>query len=177
MVLTTTSFHLFGITLLICTPSLIRNLRTAFAHPPRRKIFIPSLIWTRGAVLDTRLSGFLKKYFSSHLFPQRTAKWTPFYGKVFTPSLVPTEKHQMHPLNLKIFIVLHLFPVGMGKCIPILKKYPSTSSHWERLNAHPFSEKIFVSSLICNGKGYFLSLFAKIPFTCSHRASANYRVF
>ena len=94
MVLITTSFHLFGITPSICTPSLIRNFETAFAHPNRQKIF--------------------------------------------TPLPIPTGKAQMHTL---------------------------------------FERKFLIPSLICNGKGCFLSLFAKFLFTCSHRASANYRVF
>ena len=40
-----------------------------------------------------------------------------------------------------------------------------------------FEKKFLILSLICNGKGCFLSLFVKIPFTCSHRESTNYRVF
>ena len=39
--------------------------------------------------------------------------------------------------------------------------YPSTNSHWESPNAHPICEKIFILSLICNGKGCFLSPFGK----------------
>ena len=139
MVLATTSFHLFGITPLICTPSLIRNLRTAFAHPPRRKIFIPSLIWTRGTVLDTLLSGFLKNIFCPSLICNGNAVLdTQNAKKDFHPSLIRTEKPQMHTL---------------------------------------FEKKFLIPSLICNGKGCFLSLFSKFLFTCSHRATANYRVF
>lgn len=129
MVLVTTPFHLFGITHPICTPSLIRNLRTTFAHPTRRKN-LSSLIWTRGAVLDTHLSGFLKKYF----LPFTYLQWERRFGhpnrqKIFTPLLIPTGKAQMHTL---------------------------------------FERKFLIPSLICNGKGCFLSLFAKIPLTNSH---------
>ena len=105
MVLVTTSFHLFGITPLICTPSLIRNLRTSFAHPPRRKNL------------------------SLHSFGQGVPFWAPIcrdFWKIFTPLLIPTGKAQMHTL---------------------------------------FERKFLIPSLICNGKGYFLSLFAKIPLT------------
>lgn len=139
MVLVTTSFHLFGITPPICTPSLIRNLEATFAPPTRRKIFIPSLIWTRGTVLDTLLSGFLKNIFCPSLICNGNAVLdTQNAKKYLHPSLIRTEKPQMHT---------------------------------------PFERKFLIPSLICNGKGCFLSLFAKFPFTCSHRATANYRVF
>ena len=138
MVLATNSFHLFGITPLICTPSLIRNLRTTFAHPTRRKNL------------------------SLHSFGQEVLFWTPICRDFW-----------------KIFFALHLSAMGAVFWTPKSSKniYPSTNSHWESPNAHPFWEKIFISSLICNGKGCFLSLFWKFPLTCSHRAPANYRVF
>ena len=103
------------------------------------KIFIPSLIWTKGAVLDTHLSGFLKKYF----LPFTYLQWEQCFGhpnrqKIFTPLLIPTGKAQMHTL---------------------------------------FERKFLIPSLICNGKGCFLSLFLKFPLTNSHRAAVNYRVF
>ena len=108
-------------------------------HPPTFEKITLSLIWTRGTVLDTQLSGFLKKYF----LPFTYLQWEQCFGhpnhkKIFTPLLIPTGKAQMHTL---------------------------------------FERKFLIPSLICNGKGYFLSLFAKFPLTCSHRASANYRVF
>ena len=123
MVLTTTSFHLFGITHPICTPSLIRNLETTFAHPTRRKIFISSPIWTRGTVLDTLLLGFLKNIFSSHLFPLRAAKWTPFYRKNLSPSLVSTGRDEVHTLFERKIYSLHLSAMGTVVWTPkMLKK-------------------------------------------------------
>ena len=139
MVLITTSFHLFGITPLICTPSLIWNLRTAFAHPPRRKIFIPSLIWTKGAVLDTHLSGFLKNIFCSSLicygnsvldtqiakkniplykFPQGKPKCTPFLRENFYLLTYLQWERVFFKSVLKIFS--HLFPLGTDKIQPLV---------------------------------------------------------
>ena len=43
--------------------------------------------------------------------------------------------------------------------------YPSTNSHWETPNAHPFLEKIFNLFTYLQWEGYFLSLFSKIPLT------------
>ena len=126
MVLTTTSFHLFGITPPICTPSLIRNLRTAFAHPAQRK-FSPLTHLDKGCRFGHPFVGISEKYF----LPFTYLQWEQCFGhpnhqKIFTPLLIPTGKAQMHTL---------------------------------------FERKFLIPSLICNGKGYFLSLFAKIPLT------------
>ena len=139
MVLATTSFHLFGITPPICTPSLIRNLRTAFAHPLRRENFYPFTHLDKGYRFGHPFVEISEKYF----LPFTYLQWERRFGhlnrqKIFTPLLIPTGEAQMHTL---------------------------------------FERKFLIPSLICNGKGCFLSLFAKFPFTCSHRATANYRVF
>ena len=63
-----------------------------------------------------------------------------------------------HPNRKKIFTPL-LIPTGKAQMHTL------------------FERKFLIPSLICNGKGCFLSLFAKFLFTCSHRAPANYRVF
>lgn len=141
MVLVITSFHLFGITPLICTPSLIRNFETTFAHPTRRKIFIPSLIWTRDTVLDTHLSGFLKNIFCPSLICNgNTVLDTQNAKKYLHPSLIRTEEPQMHTLFEKNFHSLtylqwegvffksvcknsfHLFPQSDRKLSGVLKK-------------------------------------------------------
>ena len=100
----TTSFHLFGITPLIFTPSLIRNLETTFAHPTRRK-----------------------KYSFTHL-DKRCRFGHPFVEiseKYFLPfTYLQWEQCFGHPNRQKNI-------------------YPSTNSHWECPNAHPFWEKIF----------------------------------
>ena len=111
----TTSFHLFGITPLICTPSLIRNSETTFAHPLRRKIFIPSLIWTRGTVLDTLLSGFLKNIFCPSLICNGNAVLdTQNAKKYLHPSLIRTGKAQMHTLFERKFLIPSLICNGKG---------------------------------------------------------------
>ena len=38
------------------------------------------------------------------------------------PSLIPTENSQMHPLNLKKFLSLHLFGIGKSKRTLFLRK-------------------------------------------------------
>ena len=159
MVLATTSFHLFGITPPICTPSLIRNLRTAFAHPPRRKIFIPSLIWTRGTVLDTLLSGFLKNIFCPSLICNGSSVLDTQIAKIYLPFTCSHRETSNAPPDLDFFIAPLLIPTGKAQMHTL------------------FERKFLIPSLICNGKGCFLSLFAKFLFTCSHRATANYRVF
>lgn len=138
MVLLNTSFHLFGITPLICTPSLIRNLETAFAHPTRRKIYLFTYL-DKGCCFGHPFVGISEKYF----LPFTYLQWEQCFGhtnhqNLFPPLLIPTGKAQMHTLFERKFSSPHLFAMG---------------------------------------KGIFLSLFAKFPLTCSHRASANYRVF
>ena len=57
-----------------------------------------------------------------------------------------------------------MFPPGIGKCIPILKKYPSTSSHWERLNAHLFDRKFFNSLTYLQWERVFFKSICKNSF-------------
>ena len=125
MVFATTSFHLFGITPSICTPSLIRNLRTAFAHPTRRKNL------------------------SLHLFGQGVLFWTPICRDFW-----------------KIFFALHLFAMGTLFWTPKMPKniYPSTNSHWESPNAHPFWEKIFNPLTYLQWERVFFKSVCKISF-------------
>lgn len=146
MVLTTTSFHLFGITPLICTPSLIRNLETTFAHPTRRKIFISSLIWTRGTVLDTLLLGFLKNIFCPSLICNGNAVLdTQKAKKYLHPSLIRTGKAQMHTLFERKFLISSLICNGTGCFLSLFAKFLFTCSH-----RAPTNYRVFLKSSLTN---------------------------
>ena len=96
-----TSFHLFGITSLICTPSLVPTERSQM-HPLR-----------------------LKKL-PFHLFGQRVRFWTPKFRlireKFLTPSLIPTGKGEKHTLFLKNFYLFTCSHRGTAKFNPSVEK-------------------------------------------------------
>lgn len=97
----------------------------------------PSLIWTKGAEMHTHFRAFSRKFFWEKILPftylELQSQMTPyftekmrkyflsgcwmayFYLSKKVPSLIPTENSQMHPLNLKKFLSLHLFGIGMPK--------------------------------------------------------------
>ena len=132
-------------------------------HPPTFEKITLSLIWTRGTVLDTQLSGFLKKYF----LPFTYLQWEQCFGhpnhkKIFTPLLIPTGKAQMHTLFERKFLSFHLFAMGKGvfksdwknsshlfpqsdhKLSGVLKNIlPLTNSHREMAIVHPVLKNLF----------------------------------
>ena len=89
---------------------------------------ILSLIWTKGAEMHTHFWGFLRKIFNRWKYPltylELQSQMTPYFtekrrkyflvaGALFcfpqkVSSLIPTERSQMHTLNLKKFFILSL---------------------------------------------------------------------
>ena len=88
-----------------------------------------------------------------HSFGQRVPKCTPIFGlssknflRKFIPSLIPTGSVQMHTLNRKKFLPLHLFGIERSKRNLFFRKkakiflkrrfvskHPLTCSHWKRI--------------------------------------------
>ena len=129
-------------------PSLIRNLETTFAHPTRRKIFISSLIWTKGIVLDTHLSGFLKNIFCPSLICNGSSVLDTQIAKNISPS---TNSHwespNAHPFWEKIFIS-SLICNGKGCFLSLFLKFPLTCSH-----RAPANYRVFLKSSLTNSHG------------------------
>ena len=66
----------------------------------------------------------------SHLFAQRVSKCTPVFWlspeklfEKFIPPSIPTGKSQMHTLNRKKFLPLHLFGIGRSKRNLFFRKF------------------------------------------------------
>lgn len=77
------------------------------AHPKSQKIFYPFTYLE----LRSRNAPCFYKNFEKYFFRLRAL--ILLAQKV--PSLIPTESGQMHPLNLKKFLSLHLFGIGLPK--------------------------------------------------------------
>lgn len=142
---------------------------------------ILSLIWTKGVEMHTHFWDFPRHIFylpkiSPHLFGitkpndtlfrRKMRKYFSVAGALFcllrkTPSLIPTGSSQMHTLNLKKFLSLHLFGIEKPKRTLFLQKFwkiffsiesldsacsksPFTYSHWEEANSNPVSKNILL---------------------------------
>ena len=87
-------------------PSLIPTGRSQMHTLNLKKFFIPSLIWNWEAETHPVFTKILKNIFWLRALILLAQK---------VPSLIPTENSQMHPLNLKKILSLHLFGIGMPK--------------------------------------------------------------
>ena len=70
------------------------------------------------------------------------------------PSLIPTENSQMHPLNLKKILSLHLFGIGM----------PKRNLFFRKKQKKFFEKTVYlknISSLVPIGRGLLGTVFLK----------------
>ena len=104
-----------------------------------KKFFVPSLIWNLEAETQPVFTKILKNIFRLRTLILLAQK---------VPSLIPTENSQMHPLNLKKILSLHLFGIGMPKRNLFFRK--NRKNFLKRLSISKISPHLFPS-----GEGFW----------------------
>ena len=138
-------FFLLRVLYFVCSekPLHLFPLGTGKFQPCFKKYFAvcktPSLIWNWEAETHPVFTKILKNIFWLRALILLAQK---------VPSLIPTENSQMHPLNLKKILSLHLFGIGMPKRNLFFRK--NRKNFLKRLSISKTSPHLFPS-----GEGFW----------------------